>query len=117
MFQITFSKQSLSELAKLNKLEQIQLIEKIGSLKLSDIENPGQNMKVFNREGKSFYRLRAEDLRLYFTVLDSNLNVSCILQKDTWSDFAFRCKLPITEEQLIEKDPSFWSYLDNLSQK
>lgn len=117
MFQITFSKQSLRELQKLLKPVQMELLDAVSTITKEVLEKPDKRIGVLQREGKTLYRLRAGDFRLYFELIENNLNVNCILHKDTWADFAFRCKLPITEDQLIEKDPSFWTYLDNLSQK
>jgi mRNA-degrading endonuclease RelE of RelBE toxin-antitoxin system len=114
MFQITFSEHSLKELNKLDKAEQLSLIERLGALTQSVLEKPDKHLGVFNRDKKTFYRLRIADIRLYFELIENILKVNYILPKDSWTDFAFRCKLPITEDNLIENKQSFWQYLDSL---
>ncbi len=114
MFQITFSEPSLKELNHLSKSEQLVMIERLGSLTQSVLEKPDKHLGIFNRGKTTFYRLRIGDVRLYFELMDTILKVNYILPKDSWADFAFRCKLPITEEALIENKQSFWQYLDSL---
>lgn len=115
MFQITFSEPSLNELNRLTKPEQLSIIESLGGLTQVMLDKPDKHLGVFNRGKTTFYRVRIGDVRLYFEVVDTILNVKYILPKDSWADFAFRCKLPITEESLIENKQSFWQYLDSLS--
>ncbi len=114
MFQITFSEPSLKELNKLSKPEQLIMIERLGGLTQAILDKPDKHLGIFNRGKTTFYRLRIGDVRLYFELLDTILKINYILPKDSWADFAFRCKLPITEETLIENKQSFWQYLDSL---
>lgn len=114
MFQVTFSKQCLTELQKLSTLKQMEVIEPLSSLTESQINKPSEPLGAFNREGRMVYRLRSGDYRLYFERDDSTLHAICILHRNSLTDFIYRTKLPITEEQLIEQHSSFWKYLDTL---
>ena len=46
---------------------------------------------------------------------NGEIHCSHILHKHSITDFAFRAKLPVKEEHLIEQDKNFWEYLDSLS--
>jgi mRNA-degrading endonuclease RelE of RelBE toxin-antitoxin system len=113
-YQVTFSDQSMHELNKLDTLMQLQLVETLSSLSLDKLQANPSHLGVFNRNGKTFYRLRAGDYRIYFEVSSNVLYSNYILHQHTWADFVFRCKLPFKEEDMIEKDQSFWKYLENL---
>ena len=114
MFQVNFSEQSLGELRKLPTLDQLQVIDPLGKLSESQLAHPREPLGSFSREGKTMYRLRSGEYRIYFERATDKLVVRCILHKNTLTDFIFRTKLPITEEQLAEQHSSFWKYLETL---
>lgn len=115
MFQVTFSEQAMRELSKLDTREQMQLIEPLSNLTPAELAQPREPVGKVNRGGKVFFRLRAGDYRIYFEVLEGE-KVFCeyILHKNTLTDFVFRTKLPVSEEQLLEQHQSFWKYLESL---
>ena len=116
MFQVTFSDQSIRELNKLEKLAQLDVIEPLSNLTAHRLANPREPLGRFWREGTTFYRLRAGDYRIYFERRDSDtLYTHYILHRNSLTDFVFRTKLPISEEQLLEQHQSFWKYLETLS--
>ena len=115
MYQVTFSEQALLELSKLGTREQMQLIEPISNLTAVELAQPKEPLGRFHRADKIFYRLRAGDFRVYFEVLNEDtLLCEYILHKNTLTDFVFRTKLPVSEEQLLEQHQSFWKYLESL---
>lgn len=115
MNQVTFSEQSIIEINKLSPDEQMHLIETLSAINPAEIEKGGVDFGKFQRDGKTFYRLRPKDYRIYFEIKDQN-NVFChyILHSHTFSDFLFRFKLPVTEDQMIEQNQTFWKYLESL---
>jgi mRNA-degrading endonuclease RelE of RelBE toxin-antitoxin system len=115
MFQVNFSDQSMSELNKLDKLAQMELITPLGALTAGELAHPREPLGRFNRGDHTFYRLRSGDYRIYFTVKGDSLHTHCILHRNSLTDFVFRTKLPVTEEQLVEQHTSFWKYLETLS--
>jgi len=118
MYQVTFSEQSLQELGKLSTREQMSLVESISNLTPTELDHPKEPVGRFHRNAKTFYRLRAGDYRIYFEVIEhETLYCEYILHKNTLTDFVFRTKLPISEEQLLEQHHSFWKYLDSLKKK
>jgi mRNA-degrading endonuclease RelE of RelBE toxin-antitoxin system len=115
MYQVTFSEQALHELGKLATREQMQLIEPISTLTAAELAHPKEPIGKFNRDNKIFYRLRSGEFRIYFEILDhETLYCEYILHKNTLTDFVFRTKLPVSEEQLLEQHQSFWKYLESL---
>jgi len=117
MFQLTFSEQSMAEVNALDHTAQLELMEKLGSL--SDDVLQGEHGKVgsFHREGKLFHRFRIDDLRIYFERIEDTLHCHYVLRKNTFNDFLVRFKLPLADEQALEKDQSFWNYLESLTKK
>ena len=115
MFQVTFSEQCLVELNKLDTLEQMEVVSPLTDLTEAQLLSPKEPLGLFSREGKNIYRLRTGEYRLYFERTSEELHTLCILHKNTLTDFIFRTKLPISEEQLIEQDTSFWKYLESLT--
>ena len=114
MLQITFSPQSLLELAKLGQLEQLGLVQGLNGVSESLLNHPREPISRFTRDGHTLFRLRSGEYRLYFERQKSTLHTLCILHRNTLTDFIYRAKLPITEEQLIEQHSSFWKYLETL---
>ena len=114
MYQVTFSDQSMGELNKLDTLSQMDLVECITQLTPNDLHDLGEELGKFSRKGKTYYRLRAGDYRIYFEIKDDILFSHVILHKNSMADFVFRTKLPFKEEQAIEQHQSFWQYLESL---
>ena len=117
MFQVNFSEQSMHELNQLDKHSQMILVEIVSSLKQEQLDHPDDKIGRFHRGGKMFYRVRADEFRIYFEQQENVLYAHYILHRNTFADFVFRSKLPVTEEFLIEQQDSFWKYLDSLRHK
>ena len=114
MFQVNFSNQSMAELNKLGLNEQLKLVDTIGSLSREQLAHPREPLGKFSRGGVTFYRLRAGEYRIYFEVNEDNLYSHYFLHRNSLTDFIFRTKLPISEEQMVEQHQSFWKYLESL---
>lgn len=115
MFQVTFSEQSMTELNRLDTLSQLQLVEEITKLTAADLKNPKGKLGAFNRGGKTYFRIRAGEYRVYFEQVDAETLMShYILHQNTMADIAFRNGMPVTEETLLEEKQSFWKYLESL---
>jgi mRNA interferase RelE/StbE len=115
VFQVNFSTQAMQELNRLDKIEQLEAIMPISSLKASDLAAPREPLGRFNRAGHVFYRLRAGEFRFYFEVTGDMLLVTYILHKNSLEDFLLRNKLPVSEQQLVEQHSKFWKYLEGLT--
>lgn len=116
MLEVTFSDAALDELQRLPQLEQLDVIEPLTRLTDEELKAPREPLGRFQREGRTYFRLRTGDLRAYFELLGAErLHVHYLLQKNSFSDFIFRAKLPAPEERLVEQNPSFWKYLESLA--
>ncbi|MDR0742427.1 MAG: cytotoxic translational repressor of toxin-antitoxin stability system [Puniceicoccales bacterium] len=115
MYQLTFSEQSLSELDKFAKDDQLQLVSRISELSAKAFKNEDSNIPNFCRDGKTYYRLKVDTLRVYVEKINSDtLYCHYVLPQHTLTDFLFRAKFPVSEMQMIEQHSSFWKYLESL---
>ncbi len=117
MFQLNFSEQSMHELNRLDTRSQMLLIEVVSTLSQDQLEHPSDELGRFHRNGRTYYRVRAGEFRIYFEQQGEALFAHYILHKNTLTDFIFRFKLPFTEEFMVEQDDSFWKYLESLRHK
>ena len=91
--------------------------DSVSTLKHEQLENPNEELGRFHRNGKTYYRVRAGEFRIYFEQEGDALFAHYILHKNTLTDFIFRFKLPFTEEFMLEEEDSFWKYLESLRHK
>ncbi|MDR2200886.1 MAG: type II toxin-antitoxin system RelE/ParE family toxin [Puniceicoccales bacterium] len=117
MHQITFSEQSLAEFNKMEKMEQLQFIDRLSSCCDEYLHHHLTNVQKFRRDNRDIYRCRIEDLRIYFEIHGEIVFCTYILHQHTLSDFVYRNKLPISETQMFEQYDSFWKYLETLRTK
>ena len=117
MFQVTFSEQSLSILEELSRSEQLEVIERMSSLGNSIVSGEGSNLGKFSRKGNTIYRMRFGDLRIYFEKNGPALHCLYMLEKNSVQDFLVRCKIPSSEEAILEKHQSFWDFLEHIAKK
>jgi mRNA-degrading endonuclease RelE of RelBE toxin-antitoxin system len=115
VYQVTFAEQAMRELNRLDQRTQLAVVEPISNLRAEDLAHPREPLGRFNREGRTFYRLRAHEHRLYFEATDAEIHVIYILHKNSLEDFLLRNKLPVTEQQLVEQHSKFWKYLESLT--
>lgn len=112
MFQIVFNEISAAELSSLGTLEQLELIDefKVGQDDLANLN--GERFGKIDRDGRVLYRFRAKDYRFYFEVKDGAVIVHRVLHKGTFSDFKFRSKLPVAEDEAVANSKHFWKLID-----
>ncbi len=113
MFQIVFNTISAAELSCLDTLAQLDLLDQFKVNQ--DILSEGRDDRFgqIEREGKSLYRFRCDDYRVYFEVEDDKVIVHRLLHKNTFSDFLFRSKLPMNnEDEELSQSKYFWTLID-----
>ncbi|MCX6868567.1 MAG: hypothetical protein NTV46_20650 [Verrucomicrobia bacterium] len=112
VFQIVFNEISAAELSSLDTLEQIDLIEefKVGKDDLDHLS--GERFGKIERDGRVLYRYRAKDYRFYFEVKEDAVIVHRVLHKGTFSDFLFRSKMPLAEDEALARSKHFWKLID-----
>ncbi|MDA1045610.1 MAG: cytotoxic translational repressor of toxin-antitoxin stability system [Verrucomicrobia bacterium] len=107
----------MAEVNALDHVGQLELMEKLSSLTSEVISEKDSDVGRFSRNGKNFFRMRIGDLRIYLERGDKTLHCLYILRKNTFNDFVVRFKLPVSEEKDLEKDQSFWNYLEALAKR
>lgn len=112
VFQIVFNEISAAEISQLGTLEQLELLDQF-KVSEKDLENlDGDRFGKIERTGKTLYRFRAKDHRFYFEVKEGAVIVHRVLNKGTLSDFLFRSKMPVGEDEELAKSKHFWKLID-----
>ena len=113
MFQVTFSDQAMAELNKLPTLDQMTVVEAFSGLTAADLAKGKPDLGKVRREGHTYHRLRVGDFRVYFESKGDAQHAHFILHRHTYRDFAFRTHLPVDiDEQSVEANKAFWTYLE-----
>nr|WP_226895520.1 hypothetical protein [Luteolibacter marinus] len=112
VFQIVFNEISAAEISRLDTLEQLELLDefKVTEKDLEDFD--GERFGRIERDGRTLYRFRAKDWRFYFEVKEGVVIVHRVLHKGTFTDFAFRSKIPMAEDEELAKSKHFWKLID-----
>lgn len=112
MLQIVFNEISAAEISRLGTLEQLDLFEEF-RVSEEDLENlDDERFGKIERDGKVLFRFRASDWRIYFNVEGGHVVVHRVLHKNTFSDFMFRSKLPVGEDEALADSKHFWKLID-----
>ena len=112
MFQIIFNELSAAEISALPKKLQLELLAEFQILP-EDLEQlDSERFGVIERDGKKLYRYRAKDYRIYFAKADEGIKVHRVLHKNTFRDFLFRSKLPISEDAQLGETREFWKLIE-----
>lgn len=112
MFQIVFNEISAAEISALGTLEQLELLEEFHVTE-QDLNGSGSDrFGKIERDGHVMYRFRAKEYRFYFEVKDGSIIVHRVLHKGTLSDFLFRSKMPLSEDEALAGSKHFWKLID-----
>ena len=112
MFQIIFNDLSAAEMASLPKLLQLEILGEFQVLP-DDLENlDGQRFGKVSRDGRTLFRYRAGDYRIYFEPHDHGLLIRRVLSKNTIRDFLFRTSLPMGEDEQLADNHKFWELIE-----
>lgn len=114
MFQIIFNELSAAELSELPKPLQLTLLNEFQILPedLDRLADGGGRFGRIERDGKKLFRYRASDYRIYFETCQQGVTIHRILHKNTLSDFFFRSKLPLAEDDQVGRAKAFWKLID-----
>ena len=112
VLQIVFNEISAGELSQLDTLSQLDLLDafKVTESDLDEID--GERFGKIVRDNVTLYRFRADDHRIYFEVQDGLVIVHRVLNKNSFSDFIFRSKLPLGEDEALSENKVFWKLID-----
>jgi mRNA-degrading endonuclease RelE of RelBE toxin-antitoxin system len=112
VLQIVFNEISAAEISKMDTLDQLELLDafKVTETDLSNLDD--DRFGHLTRDGKTLYRFRTNDSRIYFEVADKSVIVHRVLHKNTFSDFLFRSQMPLSEDEELSKSKHFWNLID-----
>ncbi|MGB0143679.1 MAG: hypothetical protein ACON4R_11975 [Akkermansiaceae bacterium] len=112
MLQIVFNEISAAEISQLDTLEQLTLLDefKVTSNDLEHLDD--ERFGKIERDGKTLYRFRSSEWRFYFEVVGDQVVVHRVLHRGTFSDFLFRSKLPMGEDEALADSKHFWNLID-----
>jgi mRNA-degrading endonuclease RelE of RelBE toxin-antitoxin system len=116
MFQIIFNEISAAELSALPRTLQLGLLSEFQILPEDLDKLDGERFGCIERGGKKLYRYRASEYRIYFQRCPEGLTVHRILHRNTLSDFLFRSKLPMAEDDQLGQTKAFWKLIDEGAQ-
>ncbi len=112
MFQIIFNELSAAELSALPKSLQLELLAEFQILPEDLDRLDSKRFGVIERKGKKLYRYRAKDYRIYFAKTEEGIKVHRVLHKNTFRDFLFRSKLPLSEDAQLGQTREFWKLIE-----
>lgn len=110
MIQIVFNTISAAEMAAMPIAEQLSLLGDFQSLPANPKDIDLSAFGQIERDGRTLYRHRSADHRLYFELQDGELIVHRVLHKNTIRDFLFRADLPIHDDE--EETREFWRLIE-----
>jgi len=117
VFQIIFNEISAAEISQLPTLEQLEVLSEfqVTPEDLEGLENTAADAKFghIDRDGKSLYRYRASDVRIYFEVLENHQSVIVhrVLSKNSFQDFLYRAELPVGDDDALHQSKQFWELI------
>ena len=111
--QIIFNEISAREISALPTLQQLELLSKF-RVSPNDLENlDGERFGKLEREGRSLFRYRFNDLRIYFSVEALRVLVHRVLHKNSFQDFLYRGGMKVRDEDEALSDAGgFWELID-----
>jgi mRNA-degrading endonuclease RelE of RelBE toxin-antitoxin system len=113
LFQIIFNPTSASELSRMPKELQLFLLGEFRGLPQEVMSTELERFGKLERTGKTLYRFRLGDYRVYFEKHKLGLVVHRILSKNSLKDFLFRSSLPLGEDKALEDSPRFWELIES----
>ena len=112
VLQIVFNEISAAEISHLDTLSQLELLDAFKVTESDLVKLDGERFGKLERAGKTLYRFRADDFRIYFEVANDSVIVHRVLNKNTFSDFLFRSKMPLSEDEQLADSKHFWTLID-----
>lgn len=112
MLQVIFNPVSVAEMSALPKELQLEILTDF-QLMPADLENlDASRFGKVRRDGRTLYRCRAGDYRIYFEQHPQGFIVRRVLHKNTIRDFLYRSNLPMDEDEQVAASGSFWKLID-----
>ena len=112
MYQIVFSESGASEISKIDKLTQLEILGELSKLRKEKLDRETEQLGKLKKGSRTLYRCRYKDYRFYFEKKADQLLVHHVLHKNTFSDFFFRSNLDIADDRKFEETDKFWNFIE-----
>ena len=112
LFQIIFNPTSATELARMPKELQLQILGEFRGLPQQVMNTELDEFGKLERAGRTLHRFRVGDYRVYFERHELGLVVHRILNRHTLKDFLFRSGLKVQEDEALQQNPKFWDLIE-----
>jgi len=111
-FQIIFTPTAASELARMPKELQLQVLGDFRGLPTHVIGSELDDFGKLESNGHILHRFRVGDYRVYFERHTLGILVHRVLSKNTLKDFFFRSGIKVGEDQALQENPKFWQLIE-----
>jgi mRNA-degrading endonuclease RelE of RelBE toxin-antitoxin system len=111
-FQIIFTPTAASELARMPKELQLQILGDFRGLPQHVIGSELDDFGKLESDGHTLHRFRIGDYRVYFERHALGVLVHRILSRHTLKDFFFRSGIKVGEDQALQENPKFWELIE-----
>jgi mRNA-degrading endonuclease RelE of RelBE toxin-antitoxin system len=112
MFQIIFNPTSASELARMPKELQLQILGDFRGLPQQVVSTELDAFGKLERGGRVLHRFRVGDYRVYFERHELGVIVHRILSRHSLKDFFYRSGLKTAEDEALQDNPKFWEMIE-----
>jgi mRNA-degrading endonuclease RelE of RelBE toxin-antitoxin system len=111
-FQIIFPPTAATELARMPKDLQLQILGDFRGLPQHVIGSELDDFGKLESDGHTLHRFRIGDYRVYFERHTLGVLVHRILSRHTLKDFFFRSGIKTGEDQVLQENPKFWELIE-----
>ncbi len=112
MIQIIFNEISAAEISQLPIEAQLEVLTEF-KVSPEELTSPdGERFGTLAREGKTLYRYRSSELRIYFEVRGEAIIVHRVLNRNTLQDFLYRTNLTTGEDEALAGSKIFWELIE-----
>ena len=112
-FQIIFTPTSATEVARMPKELQLQILGEFRGLPQQVIGTELDDFGKLERGGRILHRFRIGDFRVYFERHELGVLVHRILSRNTLKDFMYRSGLKVEEDEALQQNPKFWEMIES----
>ena len=111
-FQIIFNPTSATELGRMPKELQLQILGEFRGLPHQIMGTELGEFGQLERGGRTLHRFRVGDYRVYFERHELGVVVHRILNRHTLKDFLYRSGLKAGEDETLQDNPKFWEMIE-----
>jgi mRNA-degrading endonuclease RelE of RelBE toxin-antitoxin system len=112
-FQIVFTPTAATELARMPKELQLQILGDFRGLPQQVLGTELEEFGKLELDGRVLHRFRLGEYRVYFERHELGVLVHRILSRNTLKDFLYRSGLKVGEDEALQENPKFWELIES----